>query len=222
MGLANPLFPVGLVVSGRRCLVVGGGTVAARKIGALLGCGARVTVVAPEAHVALGLLARDGVLEAIEGDPLDVQLRPYRAGEAADYRLVITATGIPEVDRAVHDDAEAAGIWVNSADDVANCTFVLPSVHRDGPVAVSVSTGGMSPALATWLRRRIAEVIGTGLGELAAVLEEGRNQVKAAGGSTEDVDWAAILDGPIPELVRSGKVAEARAALAEAIIHSIH
>ena len=71
---------------------------AARKIGALLSCGAAVTVVAPEAHVAIGLLAQEGAFTDLEGPPLTVHLRPYRSGEAADYRLVVTATGDPDVD----------------------------------------------------------------------------------------------------------------------------
>ena len=88
--------------------------------------------------------------------PLDVQIRPYERGEAAAYRLVVTATGDPDVDGAVYADAEEAGVWVNSADDTEHCTFMLPAVHRDGPVSVAVSTGGTSPALAGWLRGRVA------------------------------------------------------------------
>lgn len=212
-----PLFPVGLALADRPCLVVGGGRVAARKVAALLRCRARVTMVAPEAHVALGLLSEQGVIQAIEGAPLDVQLRPYAAGEAAAYRLVVTATGRPEVDGAVHRDAEAAGVWVNSADDPAHCTFQLPAVWRSGPVAVAVSTGGASPALASWLRDRVAEALGPSMGALAGVLAEARRELQAAGRSTEDVDWAGVLAGPVPGLVAEGRLDEARAALARAL-----
>lgn len=211
MGIDVPLYPVGLVVRDRRCLVVGGGRVAARKVAALVHCGASVTMVAPEAHVALRILAGDGTIAAIDGPPLDVQLRPYRDGEAAAYRLVVAATGVPAVDRAVHRDAEAAGVWVNCADDPDHCTFVLPSVHRDGSVTVAVATGGASPALAAWVRRRVADALGPHLGQLAALLDEARAQVHAAGRSTESVDWATLLDGPLPDLVRHGRLDEARA-----------
>lgn len=211
MGIDAPLYPVGLVVEGRRCLVVGGGRVAARKVAGLLHCGAAVTMVAPAAHVALRSLVEDGTIAAIDGAPLDVQLRPYRPGEAAAFRLVVAATGIPDIDRAVHADAERAGVWVNCADDPGHCSFVLPAVHRDGPVSVAVSTGGASPALAGWVRRRLAEAIGPGLGTLAGLLDEGRASVRAEGRSTESVDWASLLDGPLPTLVRSGLLAEARA-----------
>ena len=214
---SEPIYPVGLMVAGQRCLVVGGGHVAGRKIRSLLACRANVTMVAPEAHEALGMLASDGTIAAIESDPLDVQLRPYLAGEAAGYMLVVTATGVAEVDHAVAEDAKRAGIWVNSADDAANCTFILPAVHRRGPVTVTVSTSGSSPALATWLRGRIAESLGPGLEELATLLEEGRRLVHERGGSTEEVDWALLLDGPVPGLVAAGRMDEARRVMQSAL-----
>lgn len=191
-------YPVSLVVAGQPCLVVGGGPVAARKVTGLVESGARVTVIAPE------------VLARIDGLAAEVHRREYRPGEAAAYRLVITATGVAEVDAVVAADADAAGIWVNSADDVAHCTFLLPSVHRDGPVTVAVSTGGASPALATWLRRRMGAAAGDGLGTLAGLLEGARRRVRADGRSTELVDWQALLDGSLPDLVRQGRLDEAR------------
>ena len=107
-------------VEGRPCLVVGGGPVAARKALGLLRCGAVVTVIAPDICQAVADLS-----------PLTIERRPYATGEAGSYRLVVTATGIASVDGAVYADAEAAGVWVNSADDGADCSFILPSVHRD-------------------------------------------------------------------------------------------
>lgn len=210
VGIDAPLYPVGLVVEGRRCLVVGGGRVAARKVAGLLHCGAVVTMVAPLAHAALRVLVEDGTIAAAEGTPLDVQLRPYRPGEAAKYRLVVAATGVPEVDRAVHADAEAAGVWVNVADDPAHCSFALPSVHRDGPVSVAVATNGASPALAAWVRRQLAEAIGPGLGTMATLLDGARAALRAEGRSTTSVDWRSLLDGPLPALVRAGRLVDAR------------
>jgi precorrin-2 dehydrogenase len=213
-----PIYPVGLVVAGRRCLVVGGGAVAGRKARSLLLCLASVTLVAPEAHEALGMLSADGTIAGIEGDPFDVQLRPYRSGEAAEYSLVVTATGVAEVDAAVASDAERAGVWVNSADDAANCTFILPAVERRGPVTVSVSTSGTSPALARWLKNRIAGSIGPGIEDLASLLEEGRQLVHREGRSTEGIDWAGLLDGPMPDLVAAGDVEAARRVMFAAIL----
>jgi siroheme synthase-like protein len=214
----DPIYPVGLLVAGRRCLVVGGGRIAGRKTRSLLECRATVTLVAPEAHKALGMLAADGTIASIRDAPLDVQLREYRRGEAAKYRLVVTATGIADVDRMVSEDAEAAGVWVNSADDAANCTFLLPAVHRQGPVTISVSTSGTSPALASWLRGRVADTFGGGLEELALLLEEGRRLVHQQGRSTEGIDWAHLLDGPLPGLVATGQIEEARRVMRAALL----
>ena len=198
-------YPVSLVIAGAPCLVVGGGSVAARKAEALARCGARVTVVAIE------------VDPAVQRLPVAVERRPYRPGEAGRYRLVITATGSPDVDASVAADATAAGVWVNSANDPSNCTFFLPAIHRDGPVTVAVSTSGASPALAAWLRRRIAQACGEGLGALAVALEEARRKLQASGRSTSSLDWRAILDGPLGRLVRDGQLDEARRLLDEAI-----
>ena len=134
----SPFYPVSLEVSGRPCLVVGGGTVAARKARTLLECGAVVAVIAP---------ALSEEMEALASLLRTVERREYAVGDASDFRLVVTATGVPEVDGTVYADAEAAGVWVNSADDPEHSSFILPAVHRDGAVTVAVSTGGLSPAL---------------------------------------------------------------------------
>jgi siroheme synthase-like protein len=212
MEAAVPLFPVVLKLEGQACLVVGGGRVAARKAASLLTCGGSVTLVAPEVDpVVMELAERSG--HDLPGS-LVVERRSYRSGEAGRFRLVVTATGVPAVDGAVAADAHAAGVWVNAADDVAHCSAVLPSVHRDQSVLVAVSTGGASPALATWLRRRIADQLGPDLGILASLLESARQAMKAEGRRTTDVDWQGVLDGPLPELVRAGRVDEATALLA--------
>jgi siroheme synthase-like protein len=173
--------------------------VAARKVRGLLDCGGVVTVVAPELCDAMAELA-----------PLTIERRPYLNGEAASYRLVVTATGIAAVDGAVYADAERAGVWVNCADDPEHCSFILPSVHRDGPVTVAVSTGGSSPALARWLRGRLASQSGEGVGELAELLGRARQALHRAGRRTDEVDWAALLDDSLPALLQAGRVEEAR------------
>jgi precorrin-2 dehydrogenase / sirohydrochlorin ferrochelatase len=192
-------YPVSLEVEGRPVLVVGGGRVAARKVDGLLACGAAVHVIGEQ--VADELKARPGVTW---------EERPYRPGDVAGHWLVLSATDRPEVNRAVHDEAEAAGVWVNSADDPANCTFTLPSVLRRGPITVAVSTGGASPGLATWLRRRLEAELGPEYETLLAMVAEARAGVKAAGRSSEQIDWQSALDSEILELIRAGHVAEAR------------
>jgi precorrin-2 dehydrogenase / sirohydrochlorin ferrochelatase len=211
--VASPLYPVGLVVRHRRCLVVGGGSVAARKVRALLQCGAMVTMVAPDVHDALSDLRQDGELDAHALRRLDVRRRRYERGEVAGYRLVVAATGVPDVDAAVFEDAEAAGVWVNSADDPAHCSVVLPAVWRAGAVTVSVSTDGASPALAAWIRTRVAESVGEHIGALATLLGEARRQLQEEGRPTDSVDWPAVFEGDVPALVAEGRLAEARVAI---------
>jgi siroheme synthase-like protein len=201
-------------VDGRRCLVVGGGPVAARKAAGLLACGAAVTLVAPDLHPSIETLRTSIGPGGAERGTLTVLERRYRPGEAGEFRLVVTATGVRAVDAAVAADADAAGVWVNSADDVEHCSFLLPSVHRDGPVTVAVSTSGTSPALATWVRRRIGTMVGTDLGVLAELLQAARRRLKAEGHTTGSIDWQAVLDGPLPDLVRDGHLDAANALLA--------
>jgi precorrin-2 dehydrogenase / sirohydrochlorin ferrochelatase len=213
----GPLYPVGLVVRGRRCLVVGGGRVAASKVRALLQCGAVVTVVAREVHDALRLVLEERTTGETGEQLVDVQQRAYERGEAAGYRLVLAATGDPGIDAAVYEDAEAAGTWVNSADDPAHCSVVLPAVWRTGAVTVSVATDGSSPALSAWLRTQVAESIGEHVGQLAALLAEARRQLKEEGRPTSSVNWVAILEGPVPAWVAEGRLADARAAISAVI-----
>ena len=133
-------FPINLNLAGRKVLVVGAGRIAARKVQQLLPCGADVTVIAPL------------VSDEMRALPVTILERTYRRGDAADHRLVITATGNVEVDQAIYDECESLGIWVNSADDPARCSFTLPAVVRRGSLMVTSSTGGASPALSSWIR----------------------------------------------------------------------
>lgn len=199
MPLDERCYPVNLRIAGRRCLVVGGGAVALQKVDGLLECGAVVDVVAPEAVEELR--ARPGVTW---------HPRPYERGEVAGYRLVITATDDPAVNHAVFEDGEAAGVWVNSADDPDNCAFILPSRVRRDPLLVTFSTGGHSPALATWLRRRFTDEFGPEYLTLLDVLSEAREQLRRDGRPTEGLDWQGALDSGMLDLIREGNLAEAK------------
>jgi siroheme synthase-like protein len=197
-------YPISLDLSNRPCLVVGAGAVATRKVRGLLDSGARVTVIAPDISEEMRSLASR--LEALEP-------RTFQPDDVAGFRLVVTATGDPAVDGAVAAEADAAGVWVNSADDPAHCSFILPAVHRDGAVTIAVSTGGLSPALAAWLRSRLAASCGGGLDTLARLLYETRQQLHAEGRRSDTVDWAALLDGELPSLVHAGDLDKARSVL---------
>ena len=192
-------YPVNLVLDGRRCLVVGGGTIALRKVEGLVACGGRVTVVAP--RVEPGLHRPAGVI---------VEERPWRPDDLDGMWLAIAATDDPAVNGAVYAEGQRRGVWVNGADDPANCSFTLPSVVRRGDLQVTVSTGGRSPALASWLRRRIESQIGPEYEVLLELLATERDGLKAAGVSTEGLDWRSALDSDMLDLIRTGDLAHAR------------
>ena len=140
------MYPVTLCLERARCLVVGGGEVALRKVEGLLRERAAVTVVAPDAVAELHRLAAE--------KQIAWERRPYASGDPGGYRLVLAATDRRDVNRQVRDDAEAAGIWVNVADDPELCTFHLPARVERGPLQIAVSSGGKAPFTVRRLRER--------------------------------------------------------------------
>ena len=203
------VYPVALVVEGRRCLVVGGGTVAARKAAGLRACGADVRVVATSVGPEMAALG------------LPTEQRPYRRGEVAGYWLAIAATGDHAVNLSVFEDGEAAGVWVNGADDPAACSFMLPAVARRGPISVAVSTGGQSPALSGWLRSRFEAELGPEYEVLAGLLHQAREDLKAAGHASDEADWRTALDSDMLDLIRAGQIARAKERLQSCLSSSL-
>jgi precorrin-2 dehydrogenase/sirohydrochlorin ferrochelatase len=124
--------------------------------------------------------------------------------------LVVAATDDEAVNAAVFADGEAAGVWVNGADDPAHCSFTLPSIVRRGDLLLTVSTGGRSPALAVWLRERLEAEIGPEYEVLLNLLADERESIRAAGRSSEDVNWRSALDSDMLGLIRSGDVTHAK------------
>ncbi len=143
----------------RPCLVVGGGSVAAEKVRGLLDCGAQVTVVAPE------------VAAEVARMPVRVLRRRYRSSDLDGCYLVVAATSRPQVNRRVFADAEARRVFCNVVDTPELSSFILPAVHRQGPIAVAVSTGGASPALAQRLRDEAARLVRPEHADLARRLQ---------------------------------------------------
>jgi siroheme synthase-like protein len=195
-------WPVNLLVQGRRVVVVGAGRVAARKIEPLLDLGAQVVVVAPVLHDEVAAWRAAGRLTAEE--------RPFRPDDLDGAWLAVTATDDPAVNAAVHDAGEQRRVWVNSADDPANCSFTLMSVVRRSDVVVAIGTGGRSPALATWLKQHVTEELGPEYETLLELLSEARESLRADGRSSEDADWQAAFGSGILDLVRAGRIAEAK------------
>ena len=140
-----------LDLEGRDVLVVGAGSVALEKVHGLLDVGARVAVVAPDVSPPIEALGRDGHVEVVH--------RGYRTSDLDGRFLVVAATSITPLNEQVFEDADARGMLCNVVDVPDLCSFILPAVHRDDPIAVAISTGGASPALAQRLRDDIAGVV---------------------------------------------------------------
>jgi siroheme synthase-like protein len=184
-------YPVYLDLRDVPVLVDGAGPVAARKVAGLAAAGARVRVVAPAVSPSM-----DRTLLA------EVRERPFEPVDLDGVRLVVTATGSRDVDAAVAAAATAAGLWVNAADQPADCSFILPAIARNGPLTVAVSTGGASPALARRVRDHAGRLLTDEVVALAEQLAAERAAVRASGGSTEDVDWSSAIDpvlGPVDD-----------------------
>ncbi len=162
------LFPMFMKLQGRRCLVVGAGTVAAPKIMSLLEADATVKVVAPQATEHVRSLAREARIEWEE--------RLFRESDVEGCFLVVSATNDPQVNDEVYRQAETHGVLSNAVDDPARCDFYYPAVVRRGPLQIAISTAGYSPALAQRLRRELEEQFGP---EYAGWVEQlGRERVR--------------------------------------------
>jgi precorrin-2 dehydrogenase / sirohydrochlorin ferrochelatase len=184
------MYPVMLDVTGRDVLVVGAGPVATQKARGLINEGAAVTIV-----------ALDLVDDMRALSPNIIHERAYETSDLENRWLVFAATGDAELNQRIHDEATARKIWVNCADEPSRCSFILTAVHRIGPITMSVSTGGASPALAGWLRTRMANSLPANIESVATELERQRREIQARGQSTEAIDWRPIID----ELVERGE-----------------
>ena len=203
-------LPIFLDVREQPCLVVGGGAVAARKCSLLLRAGARVTVLAPKLSAAF-----DADLAAAR---IAHRAAPFREEDLEGISVAIAATSDDAVNRAVAAAARARRIPVNVVDQPALCSFILPSIIERAPLIVAVSSGGTSPVLARLLRARLESLIPAGYGRLAALAGAFRDRVKARFKPQERRRfWERVLQGPIAELVFSGRDAEARQALQSAL-----
>ncbi len=157
-------YPIFVEMRGRKVLLVGGGHVALEKIGRLVESEADVTVVAPALIPEVRAFIDAGRARLLE--------REFADGDTAAADVVFVATDDGAINRRVADEARGRGLWVNAADDVANCDFILPGVASRGRLAIATSTGGASPALARWLRERMEEFLSDDVVALGDVLAE--------------------------------------------------
>ncbi len=164
-------YPIFLDLKGRPVTVIGGGEVALRKVQDLIASGALVTVIAPEAHPELERMASG------KANPIIIR-RNYCHGDLDGAALAFSATDDGEINSAVYREAEERRIFINAADDPENCSFIIPSSFSRGDLAVAVSTGGASPAMAAKLRRLLESSLPDDIGDLLEALQEARNLLK--------------------------------------------
>ena len=195
-------FPINLDLNERRCLVIGGGTVAERKVANLLSAGARVTVISP--------LVTEVIAKWSKTHMIDFTARVYREGDLQGYRLVFAATSDPKVNRAIVTEARRCGVWINAADDPQNCDFILPSVLSRGDLTITVSTGGQSPALARTLREELEMQFSAEYEQLAKLATEVRNELRQRNVTLPFEIWRDALCGDVRQLLMRGDNAKAK------------
>lgn len=202
--------PIMLDVRARRVVVAGGGREPAHKAAALASLGAAVLVWATEHHETAALDGRDGI---------ELRSGSFDAGDLDGALLAIVATGDRDLDRRIATEARTRGVLANAVDDIPHCDWSAPAILRRGDLTVSVATAGIAPALAVWLRDRVAGEIGPEYADLLAAFGRVRPRITASGRSFADRRrlWYALVDGPALDHVRWGDLEAADDAIDAAI-----
>ena len=205
-------LPIFINITDRLCVVVGGGDVAVRKVGALLKANATVTLISPEICHELQVL--------VDAQKIHYSATRYRAADQLQGAcLVIAATDDHDVNTAVSNDAKALNIPVNVVDSPSLCTFTMASIVERSPIVIAISSEGNAPVLARYIRTKIETMLPEGYGRIAHIAGEFRDKVKAKFPTTQQrrIFWEGILQGPIVERILSGQEAAARTALEDAL-----
>jgi len=199
-------YPIFLNISGKRCVVVGGGKVALRKVRMLLEYEARVEVISPELCSELKGLARDGKICALN--------REYQAGDLKGATIAIAATANSDINLKVLNEAQREAILVNVVDDPEISDFIVPAYVRRGVITIAVSTSGRSPALARKIRTRLEKEFGEEYAFLVHLIGEVRAEVKRQGIKVNGDAWQKAIDlDLLLELLRQGEREKAKSIL---------
>jgi precorrin-2 dehydrogenase / sirohydrochlorin ferrochelatase len=191
-----------LRLAGRRCVVVGGGAVAERKVGTLVDCGANVVVIAPT--------ATDRIVQAAAEGRLVLTRRPYRAGDLDGAFLAVAATDERAVNAQVVAYARALGILVNSVDEREPGDLIVPATVQRGDIVVAVSTGGRSPSFARYLREELEAWLTPERVELFELLADVRSELQAAGRNPDPELWRQAVDVDLVRELAAGDHSAAR------------
>lgn len=204
-GELSPDYPVNLNLVGRRCLVIGGGKVAERKVAALLQAGADVTVISPA--------LTEPLTECFAAGQFCYRAECFSQADLHGYLLVLCATDSPAVNEQAATMAKAVGALVNVADRPDLCDFTIPARLLQGGLSITVSTGGRSPALARVLRDELAARYGREYADYLEIVARVRQQWQENCGSSEERcrRWSEVkvFDPEVLEMLRQGRHEEA-------------
>lgn len=196
-------YPAMLDLRHRKVLFIGGGWETEHKVKGLLAAGARVTLVSSHVHVELDPLAQDGTITW--------HRRGYQPGDLEGFWLVMSHP-VSKADNApVYEEAEARGILCNCVDDPERCSFILPSVHRQGDLVIGISTSGTAPALGVRIKQKLAQEYGPEYKRFLELLRSMRPSITAGFSDFEARKqlWYALIDSAALELVRQDRLEEA-------------
>lgn len=199
-------YPVNLVgLEKQRCLVIGGGAVAARKVSGLVAAGARPVVISPTIHADLENMLTAGQIEHFP--------RQYHPGDLEGAFLVIAATEDPALNRRVWEAGRRAGALVNVVDSPQVCNFIAPAIVRRGDFVVSISTGGAAPALAARARAELEALFGREYEAMTALCAAIRPAMREAfpNPGERKARWYALVDSPVLSLLSADQTSKARA-----------
>ncbi len=196
-------YPVYLNLRGRRCVIIGGGTVAEGKIGRLLDSGAEICVVSPD--------ATPGIRQFAAAGAVCWEQREYCSGDLDGAFIAIAATNIREVNRSIFEEAEERGVMLNAVDDPPNCSFIAPSIVQRGPVTLAISTGGVSPALARKLRESLQNSDDLAWADLSGAMAAARARLRDLGllSSIDPQRWQCCITPELLAMAQDGRMEEA-------------
>lgn len=204
-------YPIMVDIRKRPCIVIGGGTIAERKTETLLACGAQVQVISPDFTPLLACWAAEGRVTTIP--------RSYQDGDLGNAFLVVSATDDMAVNEAVAAEANRRQILLNVVDIPQLCNFIVPAVVQKGPLVITVSTGGASPAMAKKIRQDLDHMFGPEYGVFLQMLGSLRAEVKDRFTTQAERQqlWESIIESDILAIIAAGKIDEAEEKMRHAV-----
>lgn len=179
-------YPISLNLAMQRCVVIGGGAVASRKVSGLLDSGADISIISPEINIELRKLVKNNLIKWTQSK--------YKSEYLAGAALVFGATDSTETNKRISQDAKDAGIPVNIADDPDNCTFILPAICKKDDIQIAVTTAGAAPAIAARIRDKIDSCIGREYETLVSILKKLRSRIRSIEREEKKIFWQRVVE----------------------------